>query len=192
MISSSSSGLWAVVNNAGISQWAEIEWSSIQDFSSMVDINLFGAIRTTLAFLPLVRASRGAPLSTRSHFSTLHMFSLLLSALLIQACASAGRMVFTSSIFSFLTCLNMAAYSVSKRGLEAFADCLRLEMASFGVKVCPPGPPPAHPLPGCGVAVAQPANCCLLLSGQHHPAWKLWPSYQHPESHELLRCLGQT
>lgn len=44
-------------------------------------------------------------------------------------------MVYTSSIFSFFTCLNMAAYSVSKRGLEAFADCLRVEMASFGVKV---------------------------------------------------------
>lgn len=49
-------------------------------------------------------------------------------------------MLFTSSIFSFFTCLNMAAYSVSKRGLEAFADCLRVEMASFGVKV-PPQPP---------------------------------------------------
>lgn len=55
------SGLWAVVNNAGISQWAEIEWSTIKDFSNMVDINLFGSIRTTLAFLPLVRASKGPP-----------------------------------------------------------------------------------------------------------------------------------
>ncbi|TNN21808.1 D-beta-hydroxybutyrate dehydrogenase, mitochondrial [Liparis tanakae] len=44
-------------------------------------------------------------------------------------------MVFVSSIFAFFTCINMAAYSVSKRGLEAFADCLRVEMASFGVKV---------------------------------------------------------
>lgn len=44
-------------------------------------------------------------------------------------------MVYTSSIFSFFNCLNMGAYSVSKRGLEAFADCLRVEMASFGVKV---------------------------------------------------------
>lgn len=70
------SGLWAVVNNAGISQWAEIEWSSITDFSNMVDINLFGAIRTTLAFLPLVRASRGAPESRCSVCSFLLVFSL--------------------------------------------------------------------------------------------------------------------
>ncbi|XP_008283870.1 D-beta-hydroxybutyrate dehydrogenase, mitochondrial [Stegastes partitus] len=97
-------GLWAVVNNAGISDWAEIEWSSIEDFRSMVDINLFGAIRTSIAFLPLVRAAK-------------------------------GRMVYVSSVFAFFNCLNMAAYSVSKRGLEAFADCLRVEMASFDVKV---------------------------------------------------------
>ncbi|XP_026218819.1 retinol dehydrogenase 7 [Anabas testudineus] len=97
-------GLWAVVNNAGVSDWAEIEWSTIDDFSNLVDINLFGCIRTSIAFLPLVRASK-------------------------------GRMVFMSSTFSFFYCLNMGAYSVSKRGLEAFADCLRVEMTSFGVKV---------------------------------------------------------
>ncbi|XP_071759079.2 D-beta-hydroxybutyrate dehydrogenase, mitochondrial-like [Centroberyx gerrardi] len=97
-------GLWAVVNNAGISDWAEIEWSTIDDFHNMVDINLFGCIRTSIAFLPMVRASK-------------------------------GRMVYVSSIFAFFNCLNMGAYSVSKRGLEAFADCLRVEMAGFGVKV---------------------------------------------------------
>ncbi|XP_062270538.1 D-beta-hydroxybutyrate dehydrogenase, mitochondrial [Scomber scombrus] len=97
-------GLWAVVNNAGISDWGEIEWSTFNDFRNMVDINLFGCIRTSIAFLPLVRAAK-------------------------------GRMVYVSSIFAFFNCLNMGAYSVSKRGLEAFADCLRVEMASFGVKV---------------------------------------------------------
>ncbi|XP_067358185.1 D-beta-hydroxybutyrate dehydrogenase, mitochondrial [Channa argus] len=97
-------GLWAVVNNAGISHWAEIEWSTIEDFRKVADINLFGSIRTSIAFLPLVRASK-------------------------------GRVVYVSSIFAFFNCLNLGAYSVSKRGLEAFADCLRVEMASFGVKV---------------------------------------------------------
>lgn len=97
-------GLWAVVNNAGITDWAEIEWSTFEDFRNMIDVNLFGSIRTSIAFLPLVRAAK-------------------------------GRMVYVSSIFAFFNCLNMGAYSVSKRGLEAFADCLRVEMASFGVKV---------------------------------------------------------
>ncbi|KAG1925579.1 D-beta-hydroxybutyrate dehydrogenase, mitochondrial isoform X2 [Pimephales promelas] len=97
-------GLYAVVNNAGISDWGETEWSSAEDFQKMADVNLFGAIRVTIPFLSLVRASK-------------------------------GRMLYVSSIFSFFNCLNMGAYSVSKRGLEAFADCLRVEMASFGVKV---------------------------------------------------------
>lgn len=97
-------GLYAVVNNAGISDWGETEWSTAEDFQKMADVNLFGAIRVTIPFLPLVRASK-------------------------------GRMLYVSSIFSFFNCLNMGAYSVSKRGLEAFADCLRVEMASFGVEV---------------------------------------------------------
>ncbi|KAI7804805.1 D-beta-hydroxybutyrate dehydrogenase, mitochondrial [Triplophysa rosa] len=97
-------GLYAVVNNAGVSDWGEIEWSTAQDFQRMVDVNLVGPIRVTVAFLSMVRATK-------------------------------GRMLFVSSIFSFFNCLNMGAYSVSKRGLEAFADCLRVEMASFGVKV---------------------------------------------------------
>ncbi|KAG9268820.1 D-beta-hydroxybutyrate dehydrogenase, mitochondrial-like [Astyanax mexicanus] len=97
-------GLWAVVNNAGISDWGETEWNSIEDYQKMVDINLFGSIRTSIAFLPLVRASK-------------------------------GRMVFVSSIFAFFNCLSMGAYSVSKRGLEAFADCLRVELSNFDVKV---------------------------------------------------------
>ncbi|XP_052002033.1 D-beta-hydroxybutyrate dehydrogenase, mitochondrial [Xyrauchen texanus] len=97
-------GLYAVVNNAGISEWGETEWSTVEDFQKMSDVNLFGSIRVTIAFLSLVRASK-------------------------------GRMLYVSSVFSFFNCLNMGAYSVSKRGLEAFADCLRVEMASFGVKV---------------------------------------------------------
>lgn len=52
-------GLWAVVNNAGITDWAEIEWSTFEDFRNMIDVNLFGSIRTSIAFLPLVRAAKG-------------------------------------------------------------------------------------------------------------------------------------
>ncbi len=61
----------------------------------------------------------------------------LLRILLTTSHSFLGRMLYVSSIFSFFNCLNMGAYCVSKRGLEAFADCLRVEMASFGVKVRP-------------------------------------------------------
>lgn len=81
-------------------------------------------------------------------------------------------MLFTSSIFSFFTCLNMASYSVSKRGLEAFADCLRVEMSSFGVKVSTD----SHSTS----LLSAPSQCdvpllnCDSLAGKHNPAWELW------------------
>ncbi|KAG8443865.1 hypothetical protein GDO86_009162 [Hymenochirus boettgeri] len=52
-------GLWGIVNNAGISMWGLIEWFSIDKYQQIVDINLLGSIRTTLAFAPLVRHSKG-------------------------------------------------------------------------------------------------------------------------------------
>ncbi|KAG8443866.1 hypothetical protein GDO86_009163 [Hymenochirus boettgeri] len=52
-------GLWGIVNNAGISMWGITEWFSIDKYQQIVDINLLGSIRTTLAFAPLVRHSKG-------------------------------------------------------------------------------------------------------------------------------------
>ncbi|CAH2255440.1 D-beta-hydroxybutyrate dehydrogenase, mitochondrial-like [Pelobates cultripes] len=52
-------GLWGVVNNAGISTWGLSEWMSIDQYKKLVDVNLLGTIRTTLAFTPLVRKSQG-------------------------------------------------------------------------------------------------------------------------------------
>ncbi|KAK1170222.1 hypothetical protein AOXY_G7024 [Acipenser oxyrinchus oxyrinchus] len=98
-------GLWGVVSNAGISDWSETEWNTIQQYHKMADVNLFGSIRTTLPFIPLIRASK-------------------------------GRMVFVSSILAFIYVPNLSVYSVTKRAVEAFADCLRVELAIFGVKVC--------------------------------------------------------
>ncbi|MGH0149173.1 UNVERIFIED_CONTAM: hypothetical protein FKN15_062838, partial [Acipenser sinensis] len=46
------------------------------------------------------------------------------------------RMVFVSSILAFVYVPNLSVYSVTKRAVEAFADCLRVELATFGVKVC--------------------------------------------------------
>lgn len=120
------------MNNAGITDWAEIGWSSIGDFQNMADVNLFGPIRTSFAFLPLIRASKG---ELKDGAASATLAARLRLVFQIDVFAVSGRMVYTSSIFAFFNCLNMGAYSVSKRGLEAFADCLRVEMASFGVKV---------------------------------------------------------
>ncbi|XP_063772474.1 D-beta-hydroxybutyrate dehydrogenase, mitochondrial-like [Pseudophryne corroboree] len=52
-------GLWGLVNNAGISTFGEVEFTSLDSYKEIVDVNLWGTIRVTKAFLPLVRRSKG-------------------------------------------------------------------------------------------------------------------------------------
>jgi len=52
--------LWAVVNNAGIAQFTPFEFGKIEDdLIPMFDVNVFGIIRCTRAFLPFLRQSEG-------------------------------------------------------------------------------------------------------------------------------------
>lgn len=48
-------GLWGIVNNAGASAFGEIEWSPMELYQSVSEVNLFGLIRITKACLPLIR-----------------------------------------------------------------------------------------------------------------------------------------
>lgn len=52
-------GLWGLVNNAGVFYIADIEMTSEKVFRQILDINLFGMVRITKAFLPLVRKAKG-------------------------------------------------------------------------------------------------------------------------------------
>lgn len=51
--------LWAVVNNAGIAIFTEIEWCSVMQFQRIMDVNVFGVVRVTKAFLPIIRQVNG-------------------------------------------------------------------------------------------------------------------------------------
>ena len=70
----------------------------------MLAVNLFGTIRVTKAFLPLIRQSR-------------------------------GRIVNVSSILSRAVQKFCGPYCISKCGVEAFSDVLRMEMSPFDVNV---------------------------------------------------------
>ncbi|XP_034463503.1 dehydrogenase/reductase SDR family member 9 [Hippoglossus hippoglossus] len=97
-------GLWAVVNNAGVSvPSAPNDWLTIDDFKSMLDVNLIGVIATTLSVLPLIKKAR-------------------------------GRVVNVASVFGRISATG-GPYTISKYGVEAFNDSLRLNMKHFGVKV---------------------------------------------------------
>lgn len=53
------SGLWGLVNNAGICYLSEIEMTSEKIFRQVLDVNLFGTINVTKTFLPLIRRTKG-------------------------------------------------------------------------------------------------------------------------------------
>ncbi|XP_039197478.1 D-beta-hydroxybutyrate dehydrogenase, mitochondrial-like [Crotalus tigris] len=52
-------GLWGLVNNAGIASFGDVEFTSVEKYQRVADINLWGTIRVTKAFLPLIRRARG-------------------------------------------------------------------------------------------------------------------------------------
>jgi len=52
-------GLWGLVNNAGISFRAPLEYTPLADFRKLYDANVFGLLAVTQAFLPLIRQTRG-------------------------------------------------------------------------------------------------------------------------------------
>ena len=52
-------GLAGLVNNAGIAKPAPIEFQPIADFRTQLEVNLFGPVAMTQAFLPLIRQGGG-------------------------------------------------------------------------------------------------------------------------------------
>lgn len=54
-------GLWAVVNNAGVSTFGEVEFTSMDTYKQVSEVNLWGTIRVTKAVLPLIRRAKGQP-----------------------------------------------------------------------------------------------------------------------------------
>ena len=53
-------GLWALVNNAGVAgSIGPIDWTIKEDYVSTLDINLYGVIFVSKAFLPLLRMEPG-------------------------------------------------------------------------------------------------------------------------------------
>ncbi|KAF5899814.1 D-beta-hydroxybutyrate dehydrogenase, mitochondrial-like, partial [Clarias magur] len=51
-------GLWAVVNNAGVSMFGEVEFTTVDTYKQVADVNLWGTIRVTKAVLPLIRRAK--------------------------------------------------------------------------------------------------------------------------------------
>ncbi|AWP13084.1 putative dehydrogenase/reductase SDR family member 9 isoform 2 [Scophthalmus maximus] len=62
-------GLWAVVNNAGVAlPTAPTDWLNIEDYKSMLAVNLCGVIDVTLSVLPLIKKTKGRVVNVSSVF----------------------------------------------------------------------------------------------------------------------------
>ncbi|KAL3939124.1 MAG: hypothetical protein SGBAC_006104 [Bacillariaceae sp.] len=105
--------LHALVNNAGLGRFGLIDWNTMDDYEICMNVNCYGPIRMVKAFLPLFKqqAIQGS-----------YKKSQIVNMISCAGLASAGG-------------LGATPYEVSKNAAEAFTDCLRLEMKTFGIKV---------------------------------------------------------
>lgn len=105
--SNSGLGLWSVVNNAGVLSLLEIELGDMTPFTRQMEINCFGLVRVTKAFLPVLRRNR----------------------------LNRGRVVNVASLAGRFTMPGFVAYCMSKGAVITFSDGLRREAAKWGIEV---------------------------------------------------------
>ena len=94
-----------IVNNAGVALGATVDGMSYDDFEWLMNINFWGVVHGTKAFLP--------------HLMT----------------AGEGHIVNLSSVFGLVSIPSQSAYNAAKFGVRGFTDSLRMEldMANSGV-----------------------------------------------------------
>jgi NAD(P)-dependent dehydrogenase (short-subunit alcohol dehydrogenase family) len=105
MIREKGTGLYALVNNAGVGGGGEVVETPIEDQTFVYAVNVEGVYRTTKAFAPLVIESKGRIVTTGSIAGTISAFP------------------------------GFSAYSGSKHWIEAYTDSLAAEMEPLGVHV---------------------------------------------------------
>jgi NAD(P)-dependent dehydrogenase (short-subunit alcohol dehydrogenase family) len=100
-----------LVNNAGVALGGTFDQVAEADFEWLMDINFWGVVRMTRAFLPLLKASDGA------------------------------QLVNISSLFGLIAPPGQTAYCAAKFAVRGFSESLRheLEGSSVGVTTVHPG-----------------------------------------------------
>ena len=111
----------ALVNNAGISAgWGPPSQDGVASVRALYEVNVFGAIRATHAFLPLLRASR--------------------SPRIVMISSSLGSLAWASDFEAPMAQVNLLGYNSSKSALNAVTVAFAKELDPLGFKVnagCP-------------------------------------------------------
>ena len=105
MIREKGTGLYGLVNNAGVNAGGVVVETPIEDQTFVYTVNVEGVYRTTRAFAPLVIESKGRIVTTGSIAGTISGFP------------------------------GFSAYAGSKHWIEAYTDSLAAEMEPLGVSV---------------------------------------------------------
>ncbi len=94
-----------IINNAGVALGATIESMSYEDFEWLMNINFWGVVYGTKAFLPHLKAS------------------------------GEGHVVNLSSVFGLISVPSQSAYNAAKFAVRGFTDTLRMELEIEGAPV---------------------------------------------------------
>jgi butyryl-CoA dehydrogenase len=94
-----------IVNNAGVALGATVESMSYEDFEWLMNINFWGVVYGTKAFLPHLKAS------------------------------GEGHIVNLSSVFGLISVPTQSAYNAAKFAVRGFTDSLRMELEIEGAPV---------------------------------------------------------
>lgn len=94
-----------IFNNAGISHGATVEGMDYEEIQRVMQVNFWGVVHGTRAFLPHLRASGD------------------------------GHVVNTSSLFGLIAFPGQSAYNASKFAVRGYTEALRLELEMTGAKV---------------------------------------------------------
>ena len=103
-------GLDVLVNNAGVAGGGRIDRCSIEEWQWITDINLFGVVRGTRAFVPMLKAQ------------------------------GSGHVVNVASLAGLVHPAGMGSYNAVKAAVVAFTETCGHELAAYGIRasvVCP-------------------------------------------------------
>ncbi len=109
--------LAGLINNAGIAVFGTVQNLTADEFKHQFDVNLLGVFHCTQAFMDLLGADK-------------------------SRIGKPGKIINISSVSGEIGMPFMAAYNMSKFGLEGFSEALRRELMLFGIDVVviAPGP----------------------------------------------------
>lgn len=104
-IESEAINLVGLVNNAGINKELPIEVQSLENMRKVFNVNIFGLVEVTQAFLPILKRNAGS------------------------------RIVNIGSVAGSVAVPMKGTYAASKHALEAISDAMRMELSRFNVSV---------------------------------------------------------